>query len=59
LWLDTLPQATLTDIDRLTEAFKERYEISELMKFKSVKKYSLVHSRLEKVLMITQQQYAD
>jgi len=32
-----LPQATLTDLGRLTEAFKERYEIPELMKFKSAK----------------------
>jgi len=37
LWLDTLPQATLTDLGRLTEAFQERYEIPELMKFKSAK----------------------
>jgi len=38
LWLDTSPQTTLTDLGRLTEAFKERYEIPELMKFKSAKK---------------------
>ena len=37
LWLDTLPQATLGDLGRLTEAFKERYEIPELMRFKSAK----------------------
>jgi len=37
LWLDNLPRATLTDLGRLTEAFKERYEIPELMKFKSAK----------------------
>ena len=37
LWLDTLPQTTLTDLGWLAQAFKERHETPELMKFKSAK----------------------
>ena len=46
LWLDTLPQETLTDFARLTAAFTERYEIPEVMKFKSAKE---IFSRRQQV----------
>ena len=46
MWLDTLSQKTSADFDRFTRAFTERYEIPEVMKFKSAKE---IFSRRQQV----------
>jgi len=40
VWLDSLPQDTVTSYDRLQQAFNERYKTPEILKYKSAKKSS-------------------
>ena len=37
VWLDSLPNATLTDFNALQQAFNERYKTPEIIKFRSAK----------------------
>ena len=37
VWLDSLPQDTVTSFDRLQQAFNERYKTPEILKYKSAK----------------------